>query len=183
MSYGADIRDAYRQASLYVARILRPTSPPTCLWCNRLDSSCHQHANSRSFGHYGLSIVFARCRALEDTILSAAFTQATDFVELFVRELFDPNKRIMCAADSDQLIKLDLDGSSIAVLGILNQKHHKKGDDGSAGIDDKLPSVRELKERSARRPDYDGHDREREYPGSADSACCDLGKIGKKSIG
>ena len=59
-------------------------------------------------------------------------------------------------AGSDQLIKFGLNGCSIAVLGVLDQKHHQEGNDSRSSIDDELPRVRELEERATQRPKDNG---------------------------
>jgi hypothetical protein len=49
-----------------------------------------------------------------------------------------------------------LDRGRVAILRVLNQKHHQEGDDGRAGVDDKLPRIRKLKERAGDGPHEDG---------------------------
>lgn len=43
---------------------------------------------------------------------------------------------------ADDLVQLGLHGRRIAVLRVLDEEHHQERYDGSAGVDDKLPSVR-----------------------------------------
>jgi hypothetical protein len=43
----------------------------------------------------------------------------------------------------------------IAVLGILNQKHHQKSDNRRGGIDHELPGVGKMENRSGGGPDRD----------------------------
>lgn len=70
------------------------------------------------------------------------------FVQLhqfFVGELLQPHERFARAfCGIDKLVKLELNGFSVAVLGILNKKHHKERDDGRACIDHQLPRIREI---------------------------------------
>ncbi len=56
---------------------------------------------------------------------------------------------------ANQLIKLDLNCSRVSILGVLNQKDHQERDDGSAGINYKLPSVAELKDWARDNPGND----------------------------
>lgn len=44
----------------------------------------------------------------------------------------------------DKFVELDLKRFGISVLGVLNEEHHEKRDDGRARVDDQLPSVAEL---------------------------------------
>ena len=60
-----------------------------------------------------------------------------------------------------------MNGFCIAVLRVLNEKHHQKCDDGRAGINDELPGIGKMKHRAGYSPDNDNDDRDRERPGSA----------------
>ena len=42
---------------------------------------------------------------------------------------------------ADQLIQLQVHGFGVAILRVLDQEHHQKGDDRRAGVDDQLPLV------------------------------------------
>lgn len=44
-----------------------------------------------------------------------------------------------------QLIKLEVDCFGVAVLGVLDEKHHQKRQNCCCGIDNQLPCVAELK--------------------------------------
>ena len=48
---------------------------------------------------------------------------------------------------SNELIKFDVHGFCIAILGILNQEHHEEGDDGGSCVDDQLPRIAKAEER------------------------------------
>ena len=63
-----------------------------------------------------------------------------------------------------------MDSFGIAVLGVLNQEHHQECDDGRAGIDDELPSVRKMKRWSGHGPNYDNENGYRERPRAAQNA-------------
>ena len=57
-------------------------------------------------------------------------------VEFFFRQLFDIKQSIVGSLDrTDQFIQLQLDGFTIAVLRILNEKHHQEGHNRGTGID------------------------------------------------
>src|SRR5438270_4053161 len=53
----------------------------------------------------------------------------------------------------------------VAVLSILNKKHHQKGHDGSTGIDDELPGIGKVKCWPSQPPDHDNDDGTDECPG------------------
>jgi hypothetical protein len=40
----------------------------------------------------------------------------------------------------------------VAVLGVLDQEHHQKGDDGGSGIDDELPRIGKMKSGAGEQP-------------------------------
>jgi hypothetical protein len=58
---------------------------------------------------------------------------------------------------SDELIELEMNGQSIAILGVLDQEDHEEGHNRGAGIDHQLPGVREAEEWSAYTPNEDDH--------------------------
>jgi len=45
----------------------------------------------------------------------------------------------------DQFIQLEVDGTSIAVLRVLNEKHHQKSNDCRSRIYDELPRIAVMK--------------------------------------
>lgn len=59
-----------------------------------------------------------------------------------------------------QFVQFDLNRFGVAVLGVLNQEHHQKRDDGGSCVDDQLPCVAEVKQRAGDDPNHnqpDGH--------------------------
>jgi hypothetical protein len=60
-------------------------------------------------------------------------------------------------------------GFGVAVLGILNQKHHEESDNGGAGVDDELPGIGEMKGRPGDSPDDNDDDSDSESPGRAEN--------------
>lgn len=70
----------------------------------------------------------------------------------------------MCAlCGANQFVEFELDGFSVSVLCVLNQKHHQKGHDGGACIDDQLPSVAEVKQRTCDEPNPNDAHCKRKY--------------------
>ena len=56
---------------------------------------------------------------------------------------------------TNQLVELELEGVSIAILGVLNNEHHEKGEDRRAGVDDQLPGIAEPEDRARDGPNDD----------------------------
>jgi hypothetical protein len=98
------------------------------------------------------------------------FAFIPDFAKLVVRQVLDANEGVVRSADADQFVQLDLDGCTIPVLRVLDQKHHQEGDDGRAGVDDQLPGVRIVKDGPGNGPDH--HDR-----GSGQKSGCSPGGL------
>jgi len=73
--------------------------------------------------------------------------------------MLDADVYVFRGTCTDQFVELDLDGRTIAVLRILNQKDHQEGNDGRSGVDHELPSVGVAKQRAGKRPDKDDADR------------------------
>jgi len=58
----------------------------------------------------------------------------------------------------------------VAVLSVLNQKHHQEGNDRGSGVDDQLPGVGEMKRRPGDGPDRDDEQRAGESPRTPENA-------------
>jgi hypothetical protein len=56
----------------------------------------------------------------------------------------------------------------VTVLRVLNQKHHEEGDDCCGGVDDQLPRVREMKRRSADKPNNNYKHSTAKRPGASE---------------
>src|SRR5579883_1248321 len=71
-----------------------------------------------------------------------------------------------------------MNGGGILVLRTLDQEHHQKRDDRSAGVDDELPGIGEVEERPQNSPEDDGAAGQRKRPGTARplgcGPCCPL---------
>ncbi len=59
----------------------------------------------------------------------------------------------------DELVELELHSPPITILGILDEKHHEKGEDGCPGINNELPGIRILKVFARQRPECYHDDR------------------------
>src|SRR5690348_4297199 len=51
------------------------------------------------------------------------------------------------------LVELQMNRERVLVLRALNEKHHQKSDDGSAGVDYKLPGIGIMKDWTSGQPD------------------------------
>src|SRR6266480_5273826 len=96
-------------------------------------------------------------------IVSIVLRFSADALELFfelfqilVRKLFKIDQFISRAFDgTNDLIKFQMNGFGIAVLGVLNQEHHEEGNDRGGGVDDELPGVGKMKSRPSEAPHGD----------------------------
>lgn len=69
-------------------------------------------------------------------------------IELVIVELFELNQLLPCAGcASEELIELELQGSRIAVLGVLQQERDEKRHLRRRRVHRQLPCIRELKNR------------------------------------
>ena len=84
---------------------------------------------------------------------------------------------------ANEFIQLDLDCRRVAVLGVLDQEHHQKGNDRRCRVDDQLPRVAEVEERPRDDPHRNRPDRHNEHERMTTVTCRDLGEPGvPKSI-
>lgn len=101
--------------------------------------------------------LYSTCRI---GILRHAFESLFERRQVVVTEIFEADVLSACAVCSaKEFIEFDLDGFTVAILGVLDEEDHQKGDDSGACIDDKLPSIRIVEEWSSCRPDNDCRDR------------------------
>ena len=74
--------------------------------------------------------------------------------EILFLQIFRIQNAIICTLQrANDLIQFELDGFAVAILCALNKKDHQKCDNGGAGINNKLPGVAEVEERSTDGPD------------------------------
>jgi len=92
-----------------------------------------------------------------------------EFLKLFVRKLLEIDKLIARVFDrTNQFVQFEMHCFSVTVLRVLNQKYHQKRDDGRGGVNDELPGVGKMKDRSRQEPNKD-HDYGRsKCPGAAE---------------
>jgi hypothetical protein len=67
-------------------------------------------------------------------LLCARFAFLTKLVDLILGQMLDPDEHVFDLTHPDELIKLDLNSGTVAVLRVLNQEDHQKRYDGRSGI-------------------------------------------------
>jgi len=111
--------------------------------------------------------------------LSTAFTElgfgANGFksfrksLQFRVREIFNVDHFLVGMPDgTDNLIELQVNGASVAILCVLNEEDHQESDDRSGRVHDELPGVRIMKVWATRAPQNDHKRSKREDPFRAD---------------
>jgi hypothetical protein len=107
---------------------------------------------------------------------------AFDLVEFVFRKFFDIQNSVVAAfRGSQQFVEFDLNGFTVTVLRILNQKYHQKGDDRRGGINDKLPCIAEMKDWTEDRPEHDCAERKAKCHGPANGSGRNSGESLKTS--
>ena len=97
------------------------------------------------------------------------FEVLADVFQVGVRELFDLNHFIARVFQGmDDFVELEVNGTGVAILGVLNQEDDEESDDGGGGVYDELPGVREMKVRAAQPPEKNNKDGGGEGPFRAD---------------
>ncbi len=93
------------------------------------------------------------------------FVGSGELIELDLRKVLYIDHFVFCFVyRMDQLVQFQMNGSGIAVLGILDQEDHQECDDRGAGIDDQLPGVGVMENGTGKGPDDDDPDRGNECP-------------------
>ncbi len=89
---------------------------------------------------------------------SLAQTLKLDFesLQLFVGQILKIDKPVSCVLKSaDHFIEFEMHCFGIAVLRVLNQEHHEKGNSCRGGVDDELPVIGKMKRRPGEEPHQD----------------------------
>src|SRR5689334_11165178 len=96
--------------------------------------------------------------------------------------MLDSDKKILGGAYANEFVQFDLYCCAIAILRILNQEDHQKGDNCGAGIDNQLPGVRIVEHRPGGTPN--DHNRQRDYKriGPPGFPCDDAGYVRKATL-
>src|SRR5262249_54152847 len=112
------------------------------------------------------SPVFFSASQVVPRLLSQLFIARSDTVEVLLGQFFEIQKGVMgVSVGPNQLIKLEMHGFAVPVLGVLDQEDHQEGDDCRARIDDQLPGVTEMEGGAGETPDQDDQASYREGEG------------------
>jgi len=95
--------------------------------------------------------------------------------------VLDADEGVLCRAGANQLVEFRLNGGTLAILAILDQKDHQKRDDRRAGIDDELPSIGEVKHGPRRAPDHNQKAAEDERDRMTRGAGNAIGNVAEKA--
>ena len=91
-----------------------------------------------------------------------------EFLQFFIGKILEIDELIARVFDcSNQFVQFQMNCFGIAVLRVLNQKHHQEGDNGRGGIYDQLPSIGEMKRRAGEDPNEDDEHLPAKGPGAA----------------
>ena len=89
--------------------------------------------------------------------------------KLLIGKVFEIDKVIARLFDrSNEFVQLELHCFGVAVLCVLNQEHHQKGDDGGRGVDNQLPRVGKMKHGAGKEPDQNDKHRCAKCPRAAE---------------
>jgi hypothetical protein len=105
----------------------------------------------------------------------SAFAFGADFLEVLaecfevrVGEIFDLNHFVARASEGmNDFIELEVNGTSVAILGVLNEEDDQKCHDSGSRIHDELPSIREMKVRAGKSPEEDNQNGSGKSPSRA----------------
>ncbi len=77
-----------------------------------------------------------------------------ELLKVLVRKVLEIDEFIARVFDrANEFVQFQMDRFCIAVLRVLNQKHHQKRNDGRGRVNDELPCVGKMKGRSGNEPD------------------------------
>src|ERR1700722_11020911 len=82
-------------------------------------------------------------------------SSVAELFDLHLAQMLDADESIMRGTRPYQFVEFYLQCRTVAILSVLNQEHHEERNNGRARIDDELPRIRIMKQRSAYRPDHD----------------------------
>ena len=92
-----------------------------------------------------------------------------ELVELEVRQILYVDHFVFCFIHGvDQLVQFQMDGPGIAILSILDQEYHQECNDCGAGIDDQLPGIGVMENRTGEGPDDDDPNCDNKSPSRAE---------------
>ena len=91
-----------------------------------------------------------------------------EFLEFLIRKILEIDEFIARVFDrANEFVQFQMDSFGVAVLRILNQKHHQKRNDGRGRVNDELPCVGKMKRGSGNEPDANDKHGPSKCPGAA----------------
>jgi nitrogen fixation protein FixH len=105
-------------------------------------------------------------------------------VQVLFGQLLQVEQYIVSAFQgADDLVELELQGLVVAVLRVLDQEDHQKGDDGRRRVDHQLPGVAIVENGSREYPRRDDEEGQQERNRMTHLFGNPLGEAGKKILG
>ena len=96
------------------------------------------------------------------------FVGSGKLVKLEFRQILYIDHFVLCFVHRmDQLVQLQMNRSCVTILRILDQEDHEKCDDRCAGINNQLPGIGVVEDRSGNSPSHDDADGSRKGPARA----------------
>ena len=90
-------------------------------------------------------------------------------LEFLIRKILEIDEFIARVFDrANEFVQFQMNSFGIAVLRILNQKHHQKRNDGRGRVNDELPCVGKMKSGSGNKPDTNNKYGSSKCPGAAE---------------
>ncbi len=98
-------------------------------------------------------------------VCSELFELLFKFLQFFVGEIFQIDQFISRLRQrTNDFIEFQMHRFRVAILGVLNEKHHQESDNGRPSIDDQLPGIGKMKRRTGQNPNENYEHRSRERP-------------------
>src|SRR5262249_45602349 len=91
-------------------------------------------------------------------LLGQGRTALTILLDLLVCQVLDSDESVVSLRDANQFIQLSLQCTSIPVLNVMNDKNHHKYHNSGSRIDNELPRIRKVEERTCETPRDDNQD-------------------------
>src|SRR5262245_44216151 len=99
-------------------------------------------------------------------LLGQGSTASTILLDLLVCQVLDSDESVVSMRAANQFIQLSLQCTSIPVLSVLNDKNHQKCHDSGSSIDNELPRIRVVEDRTCETPTDDNQDSKKRSTGS-----------------
>ena len=85
--------------------------------------------------------------------------------KLLIFHIFDINEHVARRIDgTDEFVLFQKDCASVSILHVLDEEDHEESDDSGSRVDDELPRIREVENRTRDRPHDDNKDGNNERP-------------------